>query len=175
MATMFRLDKPAKAINQAPCFKAIGMICAVLALTGCGSIAPKPATQDEVRNRVKEDTSRMYLDQAPISGPLTMEEALARALKYNLDYRLKKMESALALGLTEYSSYDMLPKLLASAGYRTRNNDSGGSSVGIVDKVESLRPSTSEERNHRPGSNFPGICLTLGFLTIEQNNRLTNS
>ena len=42
----------------------------------------------------------------------------------------------------------MLPKLMADAGYRWRNNDSGGTSVGIDDGVVSLRPSTSEEREH---------------------------
>ena len=41
---------------------------------------PKPATQAEVSNRVNEDTARMYLNQEPISGPVTMEEAIARAL-----------------------------------------------------------------------------------------------
>ena len=154
---------PVKARNRAPRLKRFGFLVVVLAVAGCGSIAPRPATQDEVRNRVKEDTGRMYVDQAPIAGPLTMEEAVARALKYNLDYRLKKMESALALGLTEYASYDMLPKLLASAGYRTRNNESGGSSVGIVDKVESLRPSTSEQRNHsQAGLEFSWNLLDFG-------------
>lgn len=142
---------------------ALGVLCAALVLTACGSVTPRLATQDEVRNRVKDDTGRMYLGQAPITAPVTMEEAVARALKYNLDYRLKKMESALALGLADYASYDMLPKMLASAGYRTRNNDSGGSSIGIVDRVESLRPSTSEERNHtQAGMEFSWNVLDFG-------------
>ena len=42
----------------------------------------------------------------------------------------------------------MLPKLMTDAGYRWRDNDSGGTSVGIEDRVVSLRPSTSEEREH---------------------------
>ena len=126
-------------------------LTALLALNAC-TVSPKPATQGEVMSRVKDDTASMYLRQAPITGPVTIEEAVARALKYNLDYRLKRMESVLALGLSEYSSYDMLPKLLINAGYRTRNNDSGGSSIGIVDRLETLRPSTSEERNHRLAS-----------------------
>jgi outer membrane protein TolC len=131
--------------------KTLGLAAAALLLGGC-AVTPQLATQDEVRNRVKADTERMYLNQAPIAGQISMEEAVARALKYNLDYRLKKMESALALGLTDYSNYDMLPKLLTTAGYRTRSNDSGGTSIGIVDRQVSLRPSTSEERDHRLAS-----------------------
>ena len=163
ISVVTRLQKPFAGRSYVRRVKAFGVLLVVLAATGCGSVAPRPVTQDEVRNRVKEDTGRMYLDQVPISGPVTMEESVARALKYNLDYRLKKMESALALGLTEYSSYDMLPKLLASAGYRTRNNDSGGSSVGIVDGIESLRPSTSEARNHsQAGLEFSWNLLDFG-------------
>jgi outer membrane protein TolC len=137
-------------------------LTAALVLSAC-TVVPKPAQQVEVAARVKDDTAKMFVNQDPISGPITMEEAVARALKYNLDYRLKKMESALALGLSEYANFDMLPKLLVNAGYRTRNNDSGGSSIGIVDRFESLRPSTSEERNHRvAGAEFSWNLLDFG-------------
>ena len=141
---------------------ALALLTAALVLAGC-TVTPKLATQDEVRNRVKSDTDSMYLNQTPITGPVGLDEAIARTLKYNLDYRLKKLESALALGLTDYASYDMLPKLLATAGYRTRNNDSGGTSIGIVDGIQSLRPSTSEDRSHsQAGAEFSWNLLDFG-------------
>jgi len=67
-------------------------------------------------------------------------------LKYNLDYRLKLMEGALAADLRDLSSHEMLPQLVASAGLAGRSNDSGGTSIGIEDGEESLRASTSQER-----------------------------
>ena len=138
------------------------VLATALLFAGC-SVVPHNATPDEVRSRVSSDTSRMYVQQAPIAGPVTVEEAVARTLKYNLDYRLKKMESALALGLSEYSNYDMLPNLLVSAGYRTRSNLSGGSSIGINDGIESLRPSSSEERQHgTAGAEFSWNLLDFG-------------
>ena len=131
-------------------------------VAGC-SVTPKAITADEVRDRVKSDTAKMYVDQAPISAPISMEEAVARALKYNLDYRLKKMESALAQGLTDYASYDMLPQMVASAGYRHRNNDSGGVSVGILDGEMSERPTTSDERSRTlRGIEFSWNVLDFG-------------
>lgn len=140
----------------------LALLVSALVLAGC-TVSPKLATQEEVRDRVKSDTNKMYVNQPPISAPVTLEEAIARTLKYNLDYRLKKMESALALGLTDYSSYDMLPKLLTNAGYRTRNNQSGGTSIGILDGIESLRPSTSEERSHSlAGAEFSWNLLDFG-------------
>ena len=135
-------------------------VAAVVA--GC-SVTPKAVTADEVRDRVKSDTAKMYVDQAPISAPIAMEEAIARALKYNLDYRLKKMESALAQGLTDYASYDMLPQMVASAGYRHRSNDSGGVSVGILDGEMSERPTTSDERSRTlRGIEFSWNVLDFG-------------
>lgn len=65
----------------------------------------------------------MHKDVDAITGPLSMDEAMARALKYNLDRRAKMMEEALALNQLDVSHFDMLPKLVAQAGYSTRNND----------------------------------------------------
>lgn len=123
--------------------------CAItLALSACISQQPKPYTQDEIDKRVAADQITMYANQEPVTHPITFYEAAARALKYNLDYRLKLMETALASNLRDVSAYEMLPRLVASAGYAGRNNDSGGTSIGIVDRQVSLRPSTSEERYH---------------------------
>jgi outer membrane protein TolC len=119
-----------------------------IALAACGAVKPKPLTQDEITQRVTKDKAVMYADQEPLAGPLTLSDAMARALKYNLDYRLKLMETALNKGMLDVASLDMLPKLMTDAGYRWRSNDSGGTSIGIQDRVISLRPSTSEERVH---------------------------
>lgn len=130
--------------------KLISVLIAAL-LAGC-TVMPQQATKEEVSNRVKADLSEMYVEQEAIAGPISLEAAVARTLKYNLDYRLKKMESALALGITDASKFDMWPKLLASAGYNTRNNFSGGTSVGIADGVQSLRPSTSQQKHYAQSS-----------------------
>ncbi|UZE97240.1 TolC family protein [Alkalimarinus alittae] len=133
-----------------------------LFLGGC-AVSPQLATQDEVRDRVASDTTQMFENQEAINGPITLDEALARALKYNLDFRLKNMESALALGLNELSKFDMLPRVLASAGYSQRNNDSGGSSYGIEDGLESLRPSSSQEKSyHTESIEFSWNSLDFG-------------
>lgn len=121
----------------------------MLMLTGCASLQPRPTTREEVRQRVVDDQVSMYNEQEPVTGPITFYEAAARALKYNLDYRLKLLEGALAANLRDVSANEMLPQLVASAGYSGRSNDSGGTSIGIQDRQVSLRPSTSEERYHQ--------------------------
>jgi Outer membrane protein len=126
--------------------RTVGLVAFGVALAGCAGTQPRPYTADDVKARVAADQQVMYAGQEPVTGPITFYEAAARALKYNLDYRLKLMESALAADLRDVSSHEMLPRLVASAGYADRNNDSGGTSIGIEDRQESLRASTSEER-----------------------------
>ena len=136
---------------------------AVLAVIAGCAVTPEPVTKEEVSDRVKGDVTRMFEGQDPITAPITLDEALARALKYNLDYRLKRMESALALGLTDYASKDMLPQVLARAGYTDRNNDSGGYSRNIIDRVESTVPTTSADQTSRQKSiGFSWNALDFG-------------
>lgn len=137
---------PSKAMK--PAVPLAASIALAVFLTGCGAVKPKPLTHDEIVNRAKNDQQAMYKGQEPVTAPITLADAMARSLKYNLDYRLKLMETALSRGLLDVSELDMLPKLMTDAGYRWRSNDSGGTSIGIQDRVISLRPSTSEERVH---------------------------
>lgn len=141
------------------------------ALAGC-SVFPQQITKEEVQDRVKSDVAQMYTEQEPITAPITLDEAVARTLKYNLDYRLKKMESALSLDQADFSKYDMWPKIIASAGYNTRSNLSGGTSIGIDDGIESLRSSTSQEREFaQAGAEFSWNVLDFGvsYFRAKQN------
>lgn len=96
--------------------------------------------------------------------PVTLHEAAARALKYNLDYRLKIMEDALYLNAFQLTQYDMLPGIMATAGYSGRDNDSGGVSVSLARGTESLEPSTSQERRRFSASaGFSWNILDFGI------------
>lgn len=124
------------------------LVCCLAALlTACGTVTPVPYSHDQVKKRVVLDRETMYADQEPINGPITFNEAAARALKYNLDYRLKLLETSLSNSLNAVASYEMLPQVVAGAGYVHRSNDSGGTSVSITDGLETLSPSTSEQRD----------------------------
>ena len=79
------------------------LACASTLLAGCGALTPVPYTTEELRDRVALDRMQMYADQEPINGPISFHEAAARALKYNLDYKLKLMENALTQSLHDVS------------------------------------------------------------------------
>lgn len=69
-----------------------------------------------------QDRLNTYKDVEMVGINMPLSEAVARGLKYNLEYRAKMMEQAIALGTLDISRYDMLPKVLANAGYNYRNN-----------------------------------------------------
>ncbi len=104
-------------------FKLLAVAAAASILAACGTVAPTPLVQDELRKTNQADTAAMRKDVAPLSGPLTLDEALARALKYNLDRRARLLEEAIALNQLDVTRLDMLPRLVAQAGYNGRNQE----------------------------------------------------
>ncbi|VII94057.1 Efflux transport system, outer membrane factor (OMF) lipoprotein [Pseudomonas sp. FG-3G] len=120
----------------------------VLALTvsGC-AVTSEPIERSVSEQRARTDLQNMYKDQEPLSGPLTLHQAMARAVKYNLEGRLKIMEEALAKRQLDLASFDMLPRMALDAGYVGRNNVSASSSQSVETGTQSLEPSTSQDRD----------------------------
>lgn len=119
---------------------------AALALASC-EIAPSPLTLDDTRTRAAADRARIFAEQPPIEGPLTLHDAMARAIRFNLDARLRAQEQALSLRQLDLSRYDLLPGLVAGAGYTGRDRVTASSSRSIRTQSQSLEPSTSQDRD----------------------------
>lgn len=119
-------------------------LCAILA-AGC-TVKPVPLTQIEVTTQISTDLNEINKDKQPLKGPLTLDEAIRRTLAQNLEYRLKLMEEALSLKQIETVSYEMLPKLAASAGYTERDKENASTSISLLTGRQSLEPSFSQEK-----------------------------
>lgn len=117
-----------------------------LLLAGC-SVTPQQFTQEELQQRAKRNMQLLNDYQEPVVTEISLYEAMARSLKYNLDYKVAMMEEAVRARETDRARYDMLPQLVATAGYSDRSNESGSSSRSLLTGRESLEPSTSVERN----------------------------
>lgn len=100
-------------------------------LTAC-SLSPEPLSVQDTSARNQADLKKMFEENEPISGELSLSDAIARALMYNLDHRAKAMEQALAISDADLSSYELLPTLTANAGYdyRSAHNATNSSTVG---------------------------------------------
>ncbi len=140
---------------------AIGVAIALL-YSGC-AIQPNPLTNDEQSAQIKSDHDTMFSDQEPVTKPITLSEAMARAIKYNLDNRLKLMEEAVAHQQLDLASYDLLPRLTLAAGYADRNSFNAASSEDVFTNTQSLAPSTSSDKaTHNADLGFAWNVLDFG-------------
>ncbi|MGQ7818906.1 TolC family protein [Metapseudomonas furukawaii] len=131
-------------MSKAAKFFTISMLA--LAVTGC-AVTSQPIDRSVSEQRAQRDLATMFKDQEPLSGPLTLHDAMARAVKYNLEARLKVMEEALAKRQVDLASFDMLPRIAMEAGYAGRSNVSASSSQSVLTNTQSLEPSTSQDRD----------------------------
>ncbi|MEN2507665.1 TolC family protein [Stutzerimonas stutzeri] len=142
-----------------------------LSLTACSSIEPRPFTEQALAEQGRADLNTAQADVEPIVGALSLDQALARALKYNLDRRARMMEQALAFQQLDVARYDMLPKLLAQAGYTSRNNDKISQSRNAEDGSLSKSRFISQERDHTVSSlglSWNMLDLGMGYYGARQ-------
>ncbi len=124
----------------------IGLIGLLIGSTGC-AITPVPLTSEDLEQRVQRDLSNLTQYQEPVSRPITLYEAMARALRFNLEARVQGLKEMVAHRQLDLAHYDLLPKLVADAGYAGRSNFSGASSRSLTTGQESLEASTSAEKS----------------------------
>lgn len=123
----------------------IAMLMGTTILTGC-VITPQPLSEVELSLYAEDKVQRVSLDQEPVSRSISLYEAMARALKYNLDYKIELFAKDLASAKLNSARYDMLPSLVANSAYASRNNDPYSSSK-TTNGIISANPSTSRERS----------------------------
>ena len=124
---------------------------------------PVPLTAEQRERIAVEAEEKLFAGQEPLVAPVSLYEATARSLKYQMEYRVRMMEQAVALGQLDVGKFDMLPKLTANAGYSTRNNDSFGFGFSPNGTV-ATNPSASQERTRdTSGVSFTWSVLDFGL------------
>lgn len=117
------------------------------ALLGACTVAPLPLKDETVAETASQDSSAIYDAQQPISGSVGLYQAMARALKYNLQHRVSRMEQALASRNFDLVRLDMLPALNASGGLSARTNRLISSSESVITNTPSVEPSVSTDKS----------------------------
>lgn len=117
-------------------------------LAGC-AISPVELSDVELAEIADANLSTVAADQEPISGPVDLYEAIARALKYNLDHQVELAEQAVRERELRLAHYSLLPTVVASSGYTARDEILASNSVNAVTGIESLATSSSQDRKLR--------------------------
>ena len=127
-----------------------GICAAVILSTGC-SITPEPLTLSDLRAAKTTRLAALTLDQEPVTQSISLYEAMARAIKYNLDFKVEQFEEALRVSELSLSRLEQLPDLVASAGFSNRDSYNSSRSASLLDgggvSELSQTPTTSSERN----------------------------
>ena len=131
-------------------FKLFPWIVAVSFLNGC-TVIPLPFSEAESRLILDADRVRATKDVPPLTGALSLDEAIARALKYNLDHRTRMLQQVLASDQLEAGKFDMLPRLMANAGYISRDNDATRRTFNPATGTVSEIGYVSADRTHTVG------------------------
>lgn len=129
--------------------RSIVPICGAVVLSAC-TIAPDDLTIEDHLSRARSDLQAMTSaqDQDPVASPLTLHDAMARAVKYNLDHRLAMMETALQQGVHDVSHWDLLPRVTAETGYTGRSEADSSANLNQETGEITLQPTISEERDN---------------------------
>ena len=131
----------------------------LIAIAGC-TVTPTPFTKSELNAFAAERERRVVSEsQTPVTQSIDLYEAMARALKYNLDYRVEMSDVALRTAEVREAELDMLPELVAKVDWSDRDNDPFSGSIdqnGVIDPVAS----TSAD----PGSDSGSLELSWDIL-----------
>ena len=142
-------------------------------LSAC-TVVPEPLDEITIAEFAADNLRAVTADQEKVKDSIDLYEAMARALKYNLDYKVELMEKTLKIKSLDLAHYKMLPDLVAKSGYAGRSNYSGGNSRLLSDKgwfqdkgdlgAQSLQSSTSQEKDLLSGDvTFSWNILDFGL------------
>lgn len=127
-------------------FKLLAAAAFGVALSGC-VVTPTPLSEADLALKADDALVRVTMGQEPVARQLSLYEAMARALKYNLDYRTEVFARSLADAKLDFARYDLLPDLVANAN-RSDRKDGAYSYSETLSGIRSLEPSTSRDRDN---------------------------
>ena len=151
----------------------------VALLSGC-SVSPSAFTTSNMWESHHEAYRESRQRQVNSSEILTLEMAMARALKNNKERRVALMESSLAIAGKTTASLDMLPSLTVNAGYSNRDrlalSSSGTFEDGVFSPVDPPAYSGAANKEGTSGSaTFSWNVLDFGLSYVRANQAADSS
>lgn len=134
--------------NISPMRLAVVVAVAAASLGGC-AVGVSPIDEADMSRLAGKVIADVDSDQEPVSGPIDLHQAIARALKYNLDHQLELAEHAVRERELNLAHYSMLPNIVANSGYAARDRVLASNSENALTGDESLATSTSQDRKLR--------------------------
>lgn len=147
------------------------VVAVAAGLSGC-AVSPTPLTDVELADAAYANQTSVTADQEPIRGDIALYEAMARAIKYNLDHRVEEAEAAVRLAELDLSHYSLLPNMVSNSGYAGRGNYNASSSLNLVNNTQNFGASTSQEQEIKSadiGFTWNVLDFGLSYVRARQN------
>lgn len=130
-------------------FGLIGISSIALLVAGCTTTEIGVVSGEKIMNDVRSGLGNEISMQEPLGRTLTLEEAVARAIKYNVRQRLGALNEALSHEQHRVAQASMLPSVVASMNYSNRDKYIVSNSKNINTGVVTQGTTTSESKTER--------------------------
>ncbi|MEO0393285.1 MAG: TolC family protein [Pseudomonadota bacterium] len=148
--------------SSSPALRAV-IAAACLGFVAACTHQPVPFTDDERATMIQQDADAIQEMTTAVDGPITLHEAMARTVLFNLDHRVTRMQELVSLGQFELAQFEMLPELSYRLQGIDRDPRQASSSRSIFTGQQTLEPSTSQDRSRALGDlTFSWNVLDLG-------------
>ena len=152
----------------------LSTIAAGILLAGC-SVKPEPILSEYVKEDVKNNLLFLNQISQPITKPITLDEAINRAIENNLSKKLDLLSSALAEQKIDIVAFEALPSLTTKAGYSKRNNYAASQSASFQNGEPQPLPgsySVSQDKESKTaGVAFSWNILDFGLSYVRANQQ----
>ena len=127
--------------------KTLAFLLVTAGLLGGCALSPEPLTPAEVAAYAQDKKARFVANEEPIAHAIDLDEAIARGLRYNLDYRVEAFQTALRVQDLDVADFHLLPNLVANSSFLGRNNNLAAYSQSVSTGLITLEPSVSTPKN----------------------------
>lgn len=154
-------------------FRGLSIVAIAVAAALCGcAVTPTPLTEVELADAAAANTESVTANQEPVTRDIALYEAMARALKYNLDHRVEEAEAAVRMAELDLSHFSLLPNMVANSGYAGRDNYNASSSLNLLTNTQNFGASTSQEQEIKSadiGFTWNVLDFGLSYVRARQN------
>lgn len=147
---------------------------AALFLSGC-ILSPEPLSVAELEDSANINIARAQNGQEPVTNSISLYEAMARALKYNLDHRIQIMQSALSNKKLNYAKADLLPDLVADFNRTNKSNRSYSYSDSLNGTRSSIPSTSSQSDSIKRDITFSWNILDFGLSYVRAKQEADKS
>lgn len=155
---------------------ALSIVASAFIFTGC-AVKPKMITPTELKSDVNESIATINALVVPIEKPISLDEAIDRAFKHNLEQKMNIMNSVLAEQKIDAATYEALPELSAKAGYSARDKYAASASTSFQDGEpqplsDPISYSVSQDKQtNTAGASFSWNILDFGLSYVRANQQ----